>query len=94
MATEKEIKTAKAKAVDGGMPTDVADRVFSMQMGDKENYSPTTFSTKDQEVMAMSTMYNTHNPDGETVTSIRQDEFEVPRYMGSPEFQSAFDPLL
>ena len=99
MATKKEIKTAKAKAVGGGMPTDVADRVFAMQMGNKEVDTPTTFSTRDQGVMAMSTMYQTPDPNGETVTldpngetvtSIRQDEFEVPKYMGSQEFQSAF----
>lgn len=59
MATKKEIKIAKSKAVDGGMPTDVADRVFSMQMGDREMDTPTTFSSRDQGVMAMSTMYQT-----------------------------------
>jgi hypothetical protein len=88
MATKKEI--AKEKAIKGGMPSDVADNIFTMQMGDKEVDTPTTFSTKNQKVMAMSTMFQTPDPDGETVTSIRQDEFEVPRYMGSPEFQSTF----
>ena len=90
MGTKKE--AAKEKAIKGGMPTDVADNIFRMQMNDpsRTQNTPGIFKAKDQKVMAMSTMYNTTDPDGETVTSIRQDEFEVPRYMGSPEFQSAF----
>jgi len=90
MATKKEI--AKEKAIKGGMPTDVADNIFRMQMNNpsKTKDTPGTFNVKDQKVMAMSTMFQTKDPDGETVTSIQQDEFEVPRYMGSPEFQSAF----
>jgi hypothetical protein len=84
MATKKEIKIAEANSV--------ADNVFRMQMNDpsRTRNTPGTFKAKDQKVMAMSTMYNTHDPDGVTVDSIRQDEFEVPRYMGSPEFQAAF----
>jgi len=90
MGTKKEI--AKEKAVKGGMPQDVADNIFRMQMNNpsKTKDTPGTFNAKDQKVMAMSTMFQTPDPNGETVTSIRQDEFEVPRYMGSPEFQSAF----
>ena len=57
MPTKKQI--AKEKAIKGGMPTNVADNIFSMQMGSKETYSPTAFSKKDQGVMAMSTMYQT-----------------------------------
>ena len=57
MPTKKEI--AKEKAIKGGMPTNVADNIFRMQMGSKETYSPTAFSKKDQGVMAMSTMYQT-----------------------------------
>jgi hypothetical protein len=87
MATKKEIKIAKAKAVDGGMPTDVADNVFVMQLGDKEQYSPTTFSTKDQGVMAMSTMYQTKDSDvtldlstpDQTSTYIEYDDIEIQR---------------
>ena len=94
MGTKKEIKIAiaKAKAIEGGFTPSVADNVFRMQMNDpsRTQNTPGIFKAKDQKVMAMSTMYNTTDPDGETVTSIRQDEFEVPRYMGSPEFQSAF----
>jgi hypothetical protein len=84
MATKKEIKIAEANSV--------ADNVFRMQMNDpsRTRNTPGTFKAKGQKVMAMSTMYNTHDPDGVTVDSIRQDEFEVPRYMGSPEFQAAF----
>ena len=82
MGTKKE--AAKEKAIKGGMPTDVADNIFRMQMNDpsRTQNTPGIFKAKDQKVMAMSTMYNTTDPDGETVTSIRQDEFEVPRYMG------------
>jgi len=66
MATKKEIKIAKAKAkaIDGGFTPSVADNVFAMQMGSKEVDTPTTFSTKDQGVMAMSTMYQTKDSDG------------------------------
>ena len=57
MPTKKEI--AKEKAIKGGMPTDVADNIFRMQMGSKEMDTPTAFSKKDQGVMAMSTMFQT-----------------------------------
>lgn len=62
MGTKKE--AAKEKAIKGGMPTGVADNIFRMQMGDKEVDTPTTFSSRDQGVMAMSTMYQTEDPDG------------------------------
>lgn len=89
MATKKEI--AKEKAIKGGMPSDVADNIFTMQMGKHGSQNtPGAFRIKDQKTMAMSTMFQTPDPNGETVTSIRQDEFEVPKFMGSPEFQSAF----
>lgn len=57
MPTKKEV--AKEKAIKGGMPTDVADNIFTMQMGSRELDTPTTFSKKDQGVMAMSTMFQT-----------------------------------
>ena len=94
MATKKEIKIAKAKAkaIEGGFTEDVADNVFRMQMNNpsKTKDTPGTFNAKNQKVMAMSTMFQTPDPNGETVTSIQQDEFEVPKYMGSKEFQKAF----
>jgi len=93
MATKKEIKIAKAKAkaIEGGFTEDVADNVFRMQMGKHGSQNtPGAFRVKDQKTMAMSTMFQTPDPDGETVTSIQQDEFEVPKFMGSPEFQSTF----
>jgi len=62
MATKKEV--AKEKAIKGGMPLDVADNIFKMQMGAKETDTPSTFSTKNQKVMAMSTMYQTKDPNG------------------------------
>ena len=62
MAIKKEV--AKEKAIKGGMPSDVADNIFRMQMGAKETDTPSTFSTKNQKVMAMSTMYQTEDPEG------------------------------
>ena len=89
MATKKEIKIAKAKAkaIDGGFTPSVADNVFAMQMGSKEMDTPTTFSTRDQGVMAMSTMYQTKDPNGtldlstsdQNVTFIEQDDIEIQR---------------
>ena len=59
MGTKKE--AAKEKAIKGGMPTDVADNIFRMQMNDpsRTQNTPGIFKAKDQKVMAMSTMYNT-----------------------------------
>lgn len=89
MATKKEI--AKEKAIKGGMPSDVADNIFTMQMGKHGSQNtPGAFRIKDQKTMAMSTMFQTPDPNGETVTSIRQDEFEVPKFMGSKNFQETF----
>ena len=64
MATKKKIAKAKEKAIKGGMPSDVADNIFTMQMGAKETDTPSTFSTKNQKVMAMSTMYQTEDSEG------------------------------
>jgi|11BtaG_2_1085332.scaffolds.fasta_scaffold01567_6 hypothetical protein len=100
MATKKEI--ARKKAIEGGMPSDVADNIFRMQIGKHGSQNtPGTFRVKDQKTMAMSTMFQTPDPEGElgtldistpdqTVTSIQVDEIEVPRYMGSENFQKAF----
>ena len=70
MGTKKEIKIAiaKAKAIEGGFTPSVADNVFRMQMNDpsRTQNTPGIFKAKDQKVMAMSTMYNTHDPDGAT----------------------------
>lgn len=64
MATKKEI--AKEKAIKGGMPSDVADNIFTMQMNSPQRMldTPGAFKTKDQKVMAMSTMFQTPDPDG------------------------------
>lgn len=64
MATKKEI--AKEKAIKGGMPSDVADNIFTMQMNSPQRMldTPGTFKAKDQKVMAMSTMFQTEDPDG------------------------------
>jgi hypothetical protein len=100
MATKKEI--AKEKAIKGGMPSDVADNIFRMQMGAHGSQnSPGAFRIKDQKTMAMSTMFQTPDPDGElgtlelstpdqTVTSIRQTEVDIPASRKVEQF--AADP--
>jgi hypothetical protein len=63
MATKKEI--AKEKAIEGGMPSDVADNIFRMQIGKHGSQNtPGTFRVKDQKTMAMSTMFQTPDPEG------------------------------
>lgn len=96
MATKKEV--AKEKAIKGGMPSDVADNIFRMQMGAKETDTPSTFSTKNQKVMAMSTMYQTEDPDGtlnlstpdQSISYLETDEIEIPASRKVEEF--AADP--
>lgn len=100
MATKKEI--AKEKAIKGGMPSDVADNIFTMQMGAHGSQNtPGAFKIKDQKTMAMSTMFQTPDPEGElgtldlsapdqTVTSIRQTEVDIPASRKVEQF--AADP--
>ena len=66
-ATKQELETAKAKAVKGGMPQDVADKViqmagskgeFAMQLNKPKNYSTDNFSYKDAATMMQSALYN------------------------------------
>lgn len=66
-ATEQELKTARAKAVEGGMPQDVADKViqmagskgeFAMQLNKQKNNSADNFSSKDAATMMQSALYN------------------------------------
>lgn len=66
-ATKQELETAKAKAVKGGMPQEVADKViqmasskgtFAMQMNKPKNYSTDNFSSKDALTMMQSALYN------------------------------------
>jgi len=66
-ATKQELETAKAKAVEGGMPQDVADEViqmagskgtFAMQMNKQKNNSADNFSSKDSMMMMQSALYN------------------------------------
>jgi hypothetical protein len=73
-----------------------------MQMGAHGSQNtPGAFRIKDQKTMAMSTMFQTPDPEGElgsldvnvpdqTATYTEYDEFEVPKYMGSENFQKAF----
>ena len=64
MATKQEKEVAKQKAIKGGMPSGVADKVFRMQMGAKEIDSPGAFSTKQSKIMRMSPLLNTQNENG------------------------------
>jgi len=80
--------TPKEKAVKDGMPTDVADNIFRMQMNDPSRTRNTsgTFKAKDQKVMAMSTMFQTNDPDGtldlstpdQNISYIETDEIQIP----------------
>lgn len=64
MATKQEKQVAKQKAIKGGMPSDVADNVFRMQMGKREIDSPGAFSTKQSKVMQMAPLLQTENENG------------------------------
>ena len=61
-ASPEKKAAAKAKAIKGGMPQDVANRVFKMQMGSKSmNNSDSTFSMYSEKVMRMSPLF-AHEP--------------------------------
>ena len=64
MATEQKKEAAKQKAIKGGMPSDVANNVFRMQMGSKEIDSPSTFPMKQAHTIRMSPMLQTKNGEG------------------------------
>ena len=64
MATEQKKEAAKQKAIKGGMPSDVANNVFRMQMGAKEIDSPGSFSSKQSKTMQMSPLLQTENENG------------------------------
>jgi hypothetical protein len=66
MATKQEKEVAKQKAIKGGMPSDVADKVFRMQMGkDKSGIdSSHSFPMKQAYTIRMSPMLQTKNEDG------------------------------
>ena len=70
-ATQQELETAKAKAVKGGMPQEVADKViqmagskgtFAMQMNKPKNNSADNFSSKDSQLMMQSALYLDPDP--------------------------------
>ena len=102
MATKKEIAEAKEKAIEGGFTSGVADNIFRMQMGAHGSQDTKgSFRIKDQKTMAMSTMYQTPDPEGElgtldlstpdqTVTSIGQTEVDIPASRKVEQF--AADP--
>lgn len=66
MATKQEKQVAKQKAVKGGMPSDVADKVFRMQMGKNKSGidSSHTFPMKQAYTIRMSPMLQTENEEG------------------------------
>ena len=66
MATKQEKQVAKQKAVKGGMPSDVADKVFRMQMGINKSGidSSHTFPMKQAYTIRMSPMLQTENEEG------------------------------
>ena len=66
MATKQEKKVAKQKAIEGGMPSDVADTVFRMQMGkDKSGIdSNHSFTMKQAYTIRMSPLLQTENEEG------------------------------
>ena len=64
MATKQKKEVAKQKAIKGGMPSEVADNVFRMQMGKREIDSPGAFSAKQSKIMQMSPLLNTQNENG------------------------------
>ena len=66
MATKQEKEVAKQKAIKGGMPSDVADKVFRMQMGkDKSGIdSSHSFPMKQAYTIRMSPLLQTENEDG------------------------------
>ena len=66
MATEQKKEAAKQKAIKGGMPSDVADNVFRMQMGkDKAGIDNThSFPMKQAYTIRMSPMLQTENEEG------------------------------
>ena len=68
MATKQEKEVAKQKAIKGGMPSDVANNVFRMQMGkDKSGIdSGHAFPMKQAYTIRMSPMLQTKNEDGTT----------------------------
>ena len=73
MATKQEKEVAKQKAIKGGMPSDVADKVFRMQMGkDKSGIdSSHSFPMKQAYTIRMSPLLQTENEEGlpQNVTS-------------------------
>lgn len=68
MATKQEKEVAKQKAIKGGMPSEVANNVFRMQMGkDKSGIdSGHAFPMKQAYTIRMSPMLQTKNEDGTT----------------------------
>lgn len=62
-ASPEKKAEAKAKAIKGGMPQDVADKVFKMSMGSKSaKNSDSAFSMYSEKVMQMSPIFMTDPP--------------------------------
>lgn len=65
---------------------------YNQQLGNGNNTGPTTFADDQIEKMLKSKLFNAGEGADSTqeVISIKQDEFEVPKYMGSKNFQETF----
>jgi hypothetical protein len=91
-ATKQELETAKSKAVKGGMPQDVADKViqmagskgtFAMQMNKQKNNSADNFSSKDSTMMMQSALYNPGHGGDPNHTHSDTDPNKLKGYTGS-----------
>jgi len=91
-ATKQELETAKAKAVKGGMPQKVADKViqmasskgtFAMQMNKQKNNSTDNFNSKDAATMMQSALYNPGHGGDPNHTHSDTDPNKLEGYTGS-----------
>ncbi len=78
MANKQEKEVAKQKAIKGGMPSDVANNVFRMQMGkDKSGIDSThSFPMKQAYTIRMSPLLQTENEDG--VVDVESYKVQLP----------------
>ena len=89
-ASPEKKAAAKAKAIQGGMPQNVADKVFKMKMGSKSaKNSDSAFSMYSEKVMQMSPIFMTDppvkTPPRNTLYSYEQTNTNVKRSGGGSE---------
>ena len=90
-ASPEKKAAAKAKAIKGGMPQNVADKVFKMKMGSKSaKNSDSAFSMYSEKVMQMSPIFMTDppikaQPPRNTLYSYEQTNTNVKRSGGGSE---------